>query len=400
MKSDNWIDAWLFPLFALPLFVATLSTAAANIFGVFFLLAYAASGYWRDWRQLLSRAWFWPLMALVAVNFVGMLWTQDTMRGLELLVKLKWALFTLAGATLPWNRSHFILLVRLFLAGIALNALIGTLQLMHLYPWRIMSPGEGPLGYTDRIFLSMTLTCAILWLVYDIKNRLALPRMLNIALVVIFFLQLITAGGRAGYLSFVLLLPLALWILYPGRWRAWAMVVVTLGIIGLGLSPQVQKRVQDVRTDLQLYQAGNAETSIGLRLVFWEGALLMAKEHPVLGVGTGDYKIEMERLHQINAIPATPQFPEANHPHNSYLAYLADLGLTGLFILLWFLWAATQEAWNDRTHATAWFKLSYMGIFLLGSFTDTLIWGFHNAFALGLIVAIPSILKSDSAMAK
>lgn len=398
MKSGNKIDAWLFTLFALPLFVATISTAAANIFGFIFLLVYLASGYSSDWRTVLSRAWFWPLMALLAINFLGMLWTQDTARGIELLVKLKWALFTLAGATLPWQRKHFILLVRLFLAGIVVNAMIGGLQLLHLYPWRIPNPADGPIGYSDRIFLSMTLTSAMLWIAYDLKNKIVLSRAPNIILALIFFIQLITAGGRAGQLAFVLLLPVALWMLYPGRWRMWAMAVVTVGIVGLGMSPQVQKRIQEARTDLQQYQAGNAETSVGLRLVFWEGALRMAKEHPVLGVGTGDYKIEMARLHQIHAIPDTPnpEFSETTHPHNSYLAYLADLGLTGLFIFLWFLWAATQEAWQHREQATAWFKLTYMGIFLLGSFTDTLIWGFHNAFALGLIVAIPSVLKSDS----
>lgn len=395
MKSGNRIDAWLFPLFALPLFVATLSTAAANIFGVFFLVAYIASGYWRNWRMVLSRAWFWPLLALLAINFLGMLWTQDTARGLELLVKLKWALFTLTGATLPWNRTHFILLVRLFLAGIVVNAMVWGLQWLHLYPWINVGPGDVPVGYTDRIFLSMTLTSAMLWIAYDLKNKVVLPRAVNIALALLFFVQLLTAGGRAGYLSFVILLPIALWMLYPGRWRAWAMAVVIVGIAGLGLSPQVQKRIQDARTDLQQYQAGNTETSVGLRLVFWEGALRMAKEHPLLGVGTGDYTMEMAHFHQIHAIPDTPENPVTTHPHNSYLAYLADLGLTGLFIFIWFLWTATQEAWRHRVHASAWFKLCYMGIFLLGSFTDTLIWGFHNAFALGLIVAIPSLLKSD-----
>lgn len=396
MKSSNKIDAWLFTLFAMPLFVATLSTAAANIFGVFFLVAYVFSGYWRDWRQVLSRVWFWPLMAILAINFLGMLWTQDTLRGLQLLLKLKWALFILAGATLPWQRKHFILLVRLFLAGIALNAMIGGLQWLQLYPWRVLNPNDGPVGYTDRIFLSMTLTSALLWIAYDLKNKLVLPRAVNIALALIFFVQLISAGGRAGYLSFVVLFPAALWMLYPGRWRIWAMVVVIAGMVGLGMSPQVQKRFQDVRTDIQQYQAGNAETSVGLRLVFWEGALLMAQEHPIFGVGTGDYKIEMDRLHQIHVIPDTPSFSAATHPHNSYLAYLAGLGMTGLFIFLWFLWAATQEAWRHREHASAWFKLAYMGIFILGSFTDTLIWGFHNAFALGLILAIPSVLQQDS----
>ena len=395
MKSGNKIDAWLFPLFAMPLFMATISTAAANISGGIFLLTYISSGYWRNWRVVKSRTWLWPLLALLAINFIGMLWTQDIERGLELLLKLKWALFTLAGATLPWNRKYFILLVRIFLAGLALNALIGGLQLLHLYPWKVLNPGDGPLGLTDRIFLSMTLTSALLWLVYDIKNRVVLPRMLNIVLSLIFFVQLFSTGGRAGYLSFIILFPAALWMLYPGRWRIWAMAAAGIVLVGLIMSPQLQKRIQEGRADMRQYQSGNTDTSVGLRLVFWQGALIMAKEHPILGVGTGDFKIEMARLHQINAIPATPESPDSYHPHNSYLAYLADLGLTGLIILVWFLWAATREAWQYRLQPAAWFKLCYMGIFLLGSLSDTLIWGFHNAFALGLLVAIPPLLNED-----
>lgn len=36
MTAGKKIDSWLFTLFALPLFVATFSTAAANIFGGIF----------------------------------------------------------------------------------------------------------------------------------------------------------------------------------------------------------------------------------------------------------------------------------------------------------------------------------------------------------------------------
>jgi O-antigen ligase len=46
----------------------------------------------------------------------------------------------------------------------------------------------------------------------------------------------------------------------------------------------------------------------------------------------------------------------------------------------------------------AWFKLCYLGVFLVGSFTDSLIWGVHNVFALGLIVALPVVFKHDSVM--
>jgi O-antigen ligase len=398
MELNKRIDIWLFPLFALPLFMGPLSTAAANISGAFFLLVYIASGYWRDWRLTVSRAWFWPLMGILAINIVGMLWTEDTARGFELLSKLKFSLFILAGATLPWQRKHFILLVRLFLAGLAINAFIGLLQWMHLFPWRVMNEMSGPVGNAFPIFLATALVNALLWIAYDLRHKIVLPSALNAVLAVIFFTQLISTGGRSGHLAFVLLMPVALWMLYPGRWRIWAMAVVIIGMVGLAMSPQVQKRIDSIRKDVQLYQSGNIETSIGLRLVFWEGALRMVIKNPVLGVGTGDYALEMGRLQASNVIPATPETGTPNNPHNSYLAYLSGLGLIGLSILLWFLWKATQEAWQHREHAIAWFKLCYMGVFLVGSFTDSLIWGVHNVFALGLIIALPVVFKHDSGM--
>ncbi len=385
---------WIFLFFGLPLFMSPISTSGASISKVLFAVCWLAGGYFRNLRKATSRPWFWPAMAVVAINLLGMLWTSDISRGLNILSKLNWVFFAVAGAALPWKRSGFVLTVRLFLAGLLVNAGIGALQWFNLYPWHPLDPLTGPVGYADHIFLSMALANALLWLAYDIKHRIALPRALNIFLAALFFLQLIITIGRAGQLAFVLLFPAALWMLYPGRWRKWAIGVAGLGIAGLVLSPVVQNRIGQGVNNLEAYQAGNVDTSLGLRLVFWQGALKMAEEHPISGVGTGDYKIEMSRLQKLHAIPQTPGYPAIDHPHNSYLAYLADLGLPGFLALLWFLWTATSEAWRCRGQPEAWFKLCYMGIFLLGSLTDTLIWGFDNAIALGIIVAIPACLPA------
>ena len=390
-------DAWAFALFGLTLFMLPLSTSGASIAKVLFAAAWLAGGCWRDLRKAISRPWFWPMAALVAINLLGMLWTSDTARGLDVLFKLNCFAIAIAGAALPWDRARFKLVVRLFLAGLFLNAIIGGLQWMHLASWLPVNTEinayTGPTGYANHIFLSMALANALLWIVYDLKHKAVLPRWLNAVLALLFFTQLIITGGRAGQAAFVLLFPVALWMIYPGRWRRLAMAAAAFGIIGLAMSPMVRWRVQTGMNDLRRYRSGNVDTSMGLRLVFWEGALKLALEHPLLGVGTGDYMTGMARLEREHAIPATPGFSSVDHPHNSYLAYLADLGLPGFFILLWLLWRITKEAWESRGSPEAWFKLCYMAIFLLGSLTDTLIWGFDNALALGVIMAIPAIMS-------
>lgn len=387
----------MFLFFLLPLFMSPVSTSGASIAKVLFAVLWLAGGYWRGLKQAVSRPWFWPAIALFSINLLGMLWTEDLTRGLQILSKLNWIFLAVAGAALPWKGSYFRMAVRLFLAGLFLNGIIGALEWLRLYPWHPADPLQGPVGYADHIFLSMALANALLWIAFDLKqkqkNENLLPPAANVILALLFFFQMAITGGRAGQVALVLLLPLALWMLYSGRWRKWAAAFYALSVIGLSLSPMVQKRVMMGVNDIRQYRAGDADTALGLRFVFWDGALRMAAEHPFAGIGTGDYKMAMARLQRLRAIPKTPGITVMDNPHNSYLAYLADLGTPGLLILLWLLWAATAEAWPRRGAPEAWFKLCYMGIFILGSLTDTLIWGFDNATWLGIIAAIPVALK-------
>ncbi|MEW5791122.1 MAG: O-antigen ligase family protein [Pseudomonadota bacterium] len=389
------LKPWLFTFFAMPLFMAPLSTAGSSIAGALFVLLYLVSGYWRNWRLIGERPWFWPLIGIFALNLLGMLWTEDSSRGLEILGRTALLIFALAGATLPWDLRYFRRLVLWFLMGLALNAVVGLLQWLHFFPWRPMDPLLGPIGYANWIFLSMSLANALLWLAYDFRHQLVLPRMWNIALGAVFFIQLLSTGGRTGQLAFAVLFPIAVVMLYPGRWRLAAFGLAILAVAGLGLSPNVQHRLQEGMGDLKQYEAGNVSTSWGQRLVFWEGALRLADEHPVLGVGTGDYMREMDRLQKQHLVPQTPGVAYIDNPHNTYLAYLADLGAVGLLVLLWFLLAVFRESWRHRQQPAAWFKLCYLGIFLLGSLTDTLMWGHDNVFALALIAGIPAILPTS-----
>lgn len=388
---NNHKDTALFTFFGLPLLMAPLSTAGTSIAGGIFVLLYLLSGYWRNWRLVLERPWFWPLMALIAINILGLLWTSDLDRGANLVSKLSYFFFALAGATLPWQARHLRILLGLLLSGLVLNAMVGLLQALHLFPWRPMAE-YGPVGYAGPTYLSLILAAALLWITYDFKQRVFLPRLANILLFLILFAQLAATGGRSGQLAFILCFPVALWMLYAGSWRKWALGAAALSIIALAASPMAQQRALQVQQNIEQYQAGNTTTSIGLRLVFWDGALHMIMEHPVLGVGTGDYVDEMARLQARHEIPATPGASRNDNPHNNYLAYWADLGIVGLAVLLWFYFAMFAEAWRPRMQAAGWLKLSWLSVFFVGCLTDTLLWGQDNMYTLSILAAIPASL--------
>lgn len=394
--AEHSLAPWLFIFFCMPLFMAPISTAGSSISGALFTVLYLASGYWRNWRVVTQRRWFWPLIAILAINVFGLLWTEDWRRAEQLLTRLFIVPLALAGATIPWQERHVKWMISLFLSGLLLNAVIGLLQWLQFFPWGPMEEGVGPTGFANHIFLSLALTNAILWLLYDIKQSFLLKRPYALLLAAIFFLQLATIVGRSGQLALCVLLPVALWYLYEGAWRKWATASALLVLLILLAAPQVRNNVQQALNDIRHYQAGDVTNSQGMRLVFWEGALKMAWAHPLLGVGTGDYAQEMARLQERGQIPNTPGYLRHDNPHNSYLAYLADLGFPGLFVLLWLLVAIFRESWRAQRSPEGWFKLSYIGIFLVGSLTDTLIWGHDHVMMLAIIAALPVLTRSPS----
>ncbi len=73
-------------------------------------------------------------------------------------------------------------------------------------------------------------------------------------------------------------------------------------------------------------------TSFEIRTGYWQGALEMARDHPLGGVGLGAFGGYFPRYRALLAHPALDA-------HNDYLQVLAELGVPGLLIFLW-LWAA------------------------------------------------------------
>jgi O-antigen ligase len=260
-----------------------------------------------------------------------------------------------------------------------------------------MDPVVGPVGFANHIFLSLALTNGLIWILYDLKYRTVLTPAMNILLGAAFFGQLIFIGGRTGQVVFFLLFPFALLAILPSRLKGLKILaIVGLCFLFLISSPLVRTRFTRGLDDFKAYSQGDTTTSLGLRLVFWEGAFKMTWQSPMFGVGTGDYGIEMIELQKRGAIPQTPGLSQFDNPHNSYLAYLTGLGIVGLGVLLWFLFTVSKEALLDWQSPEGWFKLSFMGIFILGSFMDSLIWGHDHAFALAIISAIPVSLSTQS----
>lgn len=390
-------DSAVFTLYALPLFFFPLSTAGAGISAGLFLLIYAASGYWRRWREIPQRPWALPLALLIALTFFGLLWTRDMHFGFKVAAATSYGLYAFLGATLPWREQWLRWLIRLFLYGLLINAVLACLITWRILHWHY-DPTLPYVGLAGHIWLSMALTHALLWILWDLRTGWNFGLWPNLALGTLFFAELALSPGRSGQLLFVLLMPAAVWLLFQGRWRYWALGAIAATVVALSFSPIVQSRVALGMENLQqfMHNPDSTDTSWGIRLATMWAGVKMAEEHPLLGVGTGNFAPAMADLqarHEVTATPGTRNDSAAN----SYLSEAAVLGLPGLVLLLWFLVTLSRESWRARMTPQGWFVLSYLGIFWIGGLYNTLTWGYGDAFTIALLAGLPLMRHANIA---
>ncbi|GAL05779.1 O-antigen ligase [Photobacterium aphoticum] len=126
--------------------------------------------------------------------------------------------------------------------------------------------------------------------------------------------------------------------------------VALLSITGFSLKPVISERIYETQQEIKNIQAGNLNTSIGLRLQMWLLSPYMIEEHELLGLGN----THVERLHELKNEGIASRSLFGFHPahyHNQYIDRAIKNGLLGLFLLLALLIVPgyyTQD--RSRTH--------------------------------------------------
>lgn len=79
------------------------------------------------------------------------------------------------------------------------------------------------------------------------------------------------------------------------------------------------------------------------RVYMWKAAIEMSKEHPIAGVGKGNWAKEAKENYFPRFKNEWPVFSAFAHAHNAYLTLLAETGIIGLALFLSFWFSA---AWS------------------------------------------------------
>lgn len=148
----------------------------------------------------------------------------------------------------------------------------------------------------------------------------------------------ILSSARGGWIAIPVFMAVYIHFRIKGRFlnkAALAMLLIgAVGLAGYFFIDPIHQRVGMIYSDLTLFTAGNADTSIGIRLQLWKAALHLIAENPILGVGADGFGRAMDALSSSGMITPNAADMGKAEVHNEILANTVRFGILGLMFIL------------------------------------------------------------------
>ncbi len=168
---------------------------------------------------------------------------------------------------------------------------------------------------------------------------------------------LVLTFSRGAYLALVALALVA--ILSARQKLVLLAATVTVGLLVLWRVPRVPQRIE------QLFSIQGPANAVAGRVLIWQAALSMLRDHPLQGAGLSGYKAAV--------LPYVPPGSGTDtgtmYPHNLWLTFWSELGLLGLVAFSWIYFGLIWNGWRalaaaGRQRAVIWGAT--VGILLIG----------------------------------
>lgn len=236
--------------------------------------------------------------------------------------------------------------------------------------YSLCKPVDTVVVFHNHIVTSFMMAFAAYLASLEAMRLAGFKRIFFIVLVLLFSYQLFFINqGRSGYgLYFVLMLFLMMMYL-PAKHSLIAILICSCSFfIILNQSSVLSTRIYDLVEDIQLYQQGEKNTSMGTRIVFHKFAKSLFLTSPLIGHGSGGFAYAFNHRKEREL---TRDWRGLLDPHSQYWLVAADFGLLGLGILCYFfisLWGAALQLKRMQP-----VMLGLLISFFLANFTDSLL---------------------------
>ncbi len=254
----------------------------------------------------------------------------------------------LACLLLPWHRTWPTVVLKCAVVAGWLSAVAG------LYDW-VTGPGWGwhsreqmldVMGLMSNVNLYASFLLLVLPFCAAAALALSGPwRWVAGMAVAVLLPMMLALQTRAVYLGLVAVLGAGLLAVYLAGTRSGPRkfpflpgfaVALTLAVLGFFLLrtdvPPVAERVRSIFADQSMTAAGG-------RPVIWLASLKMARDHPLMGVGAGNFPVRLHEYFDTDAPEFSTVHPNWLQPHNDFLWVFAEKGTIAfiLFLAVWVL---------------------------------------------------------------
>jgi O-antigen ligase len=282
-------------------------------------------------------------VALTAWNFCSVLWATDRGTAISTSFRLLQGVFLLFIVFSAVERPRDLrLLLSAYIAGAALTAVVGlsgaTAQDSASYGTTARLSG----GIGDPNELAAILLPALVVGAFSLTVlRGLLARLLLAGSVLLFLVALLLTQSRGAIVGVGVVFAAALIFAGPVRGRA---IAVMLVIAGLGVLYYVLIAPPEALSRITQFSAGGGTGRTDL----WAVAVRMFTDHPLIGVGSGNFPV-VEPVYALANLDITRIDFVVDRPHiahNTYLQSLSETGVIGGIGLLLVFVTALAIAWR------------------------------------------------------
>lgn len=321
-----------------------------NLFIVLSFVAWLASNpFKRLFTKTKNTKVLLAIFIFYLLHVIALLYTNNIQEGLfNLEIKISMLIFPLLFYTEVFSVEQHQFFLKSFVIGTLLCCLLCLSRSVFLFfsTHENNFYYEGLSWFQHPSYLAMYISfCCVVLLLTNMFSKT-----ITYLSIVFFTFFLFLLSSKTGIIiHFITLVFSFAFILLKGKnyFKIIVMSLLGLGIcIGiLFLIPQVKQRFQNVYT---VFKSKNTDKtsaeSTTVRMLIWNEAIQINKEHPLFGVSPGDTNDALYESYQMHGL--TGAYEKKLNAHNQYFQTTIGLGIVGLLSLLFLFTIPLVTNWN------------------------------------------------------
>lgn len=315
--------------FALSIFF---TKTGISVFGLAVILFIVIWKYLIKYEQtnIIPQPVFWLTMLFFLDLVVSAVLSENSKWAFSEIGKFRHVLFGGLVFIAPLSNKNRKKIIIVFFLSAALDACAGILQYFDVLPKDYSRP-QGFSSHPILFAANLAFVCGSAVMMLFIKNDIFTTikeKYFLSAVAVLTVVGIVLSESRGVWIALFAACIAVLFFYKRRKALIFALFLIAIFIPLLSVSGTLRQRTVSIVTS---FYTEDAKGSTGNRLELLKGALLIFKEHPLLGTGYGDFQSDIKELvseKKLEDIPATV------HAHNIFFQVLATRGITGLVILL------------------------------------------------------------------